>query len=470
MIFERFEAKGLAHYSYLLGCRTYGVAVVVDPKRDVDTYLNFARQNNLKITHVLETHVHADYASGAKELSEISGAELSLSAYDAEETFRVKFPHNKLRDGDRVEVGTIFLRCLHTPGHTPEHIAFLVFDRSRSETVPAILLSGDFVFVGSVGRPDLLGAEASKTLLKKLFESVTEKLSVLPDSLEIHPAHGAGSFCGASIGGRPMSTLGYERVANPYLSSLMVYEEFRARVLANLPAQPPYYMRMKKLNSEGPRTLHFLPGRDPIAVNEFRNLIDTHVVVDLRDQKGFGAGHIAESFGIGVGSSLSPWAAWVLPYDTPLLLVANDESAVEEGVRSLVRVGFDDIKGYLMGGIEAWSKAGLPLKQTAQMAPSELFKELKTGCDIQVVDVRSEREVELGKIQGSINIECQQLSSKLDTLLQHHGRLAMVCGSGYRSTVAASILERAGLDNVINVAGGMQAWQRAGLPLSSTSN
>jgi hydroxyacylglutathione hydrolase len=468
MLFERLEDPGLAQYSYAVACEGAGQVAIVDPRRDVDVYLAFAAARDWRITHVLETHIHADFASGARELAERAGAELCLSAYDAGELYDVKFPHRELRDGDEIAVGRTRLRALHTPGHTPEHLAYLVFDGARSANVPMLMLSGDFLFVGSLGRPDLLGDEAKLGLARQLYASVRDKLAGLPDGLEIAPGHGAGSMCGAGMSGRAVSTLGFERIANPYLRPGLSEEAFVGAILGNVPPFPEYYRRMKVLNSEGPPRLDGLPGLDALPVDRFRALSEQgHVVIDLRDQLSFGAGHIPASFGIGAGTSVSTWASWVVPYDVPLLLVAQGRDEAEAAVRSLVRVGLDAVRGYLAGGFESWIRAGYPLAQTRQMAPAALASALESGERIHVVDVRTAGEWAEGHVAGARHVMGGDLPKRAGELRGLDGTIALVCRGGHRSTVAASVLERAGITNVVNVTGGMRAWTHAGLPTAA---
>lgn len=466
MLFERFEDKGLSHYSYAVGCQRSGELVIVDPRRDIDVYLDFAAAEGMRIVNILETHIHADFASGARELAERTGAELWLSDYDTGEIFEVQFPHHPMRDGDALQIGNIRIDALHTPGHTPEHLSFLVYDGVRSTEVPMLMLSGDFLFVGSLGRPDLLGEEAKRGLANRLFDSVRTKLPGLPDGLEIHPAHGAGSMCGAGMSGRPTSTLGFERIANPYLDPRLTREAFVERILGNVPPFPEYYKRMKRVNSEGAPSLHGLPGQAPLDVVAAKAHWDAgHPVIDLRDQLAFGAGHIPRAFGIGAGNSLSTWASWVVPYDSPILLVANDPGEIEDAVRALVRVGLDGVVGYLDGGIGAWIGAGLPATHTPQLTPAELFSRLQADGDMQVIDVRTASEWDEGHVPGAVHIMGGYLAASLGRV-QNSGRpVALICRSGHRSTVAASVLERAGYGNVLNVTGGMNAWRRAGLPV-----
>jgi len=464
MLFERFEDRGLSQYSYAVGCKACGAVAIVDPRRDIDVYLAFAAARDVRIAYVLETHIHADFASGARELAERTGARLLLSERDRGELYEVTFPHEDLRDGQAILLGNTRLVSRHTPGHTPEHMSFLVYDNKRSADVPQLMLTGDFLFVGSLGRPDLLGEDAKRALAAQLYESV-QRLEDLPDGLEIHPGHGSGSMCGAGMSDRPMSTLGFERTANPYLQKGLGRDAFVEKILANVPPFPPYYRRMKTVNSQGLHTLDGLPGLKPIGVEGFKQLADSgHVVIDLRDQLSFGGGHIPGAFGLGAGSDLSTWAAWVVPYDTPMLLVDRDASRIEEAVRALVRVGLDRVEGYLAGGMSAWTAAGLPQSHTPQLSPLDLQQRLARGEKFRVIDVRSDGEWNGGHIDGARHIMGGFLADRAAELENGNDPIAVICGAGYRSTVAASILERAGIGPVFNVTGGMGAWERAGLP------
>lgn len=469
MLFERFEDDtGLSHYSYVVGCQKSRTAAVVDPRRDVDVYESFCRGRGLTIAYVLETHIHADFASGARELAHRSGAELWLSAYDEGEDYEVAFPHTDMRDGDAITFGGVRVQAVHTPGHTPEHLSFLVYERDRSDTVPELFLTGDFLFVGSVGRPDLLGDEAKLGLASRLFASVRDKLPQLPDGLELHPAHGAGSMCGAGISGRAMSTLGFERMTNPYLAA-QTEDEFVSRLLGNVPPLPAYYARMKRVNSDGPALLGGLPRVAAIPAQDFQARSSAgHVVIDTRSQSAFGAGHIPGAFGIGAGGNLSVWSSWVVPYDVPILLVVDTAAALERVVRGLVRVGHDDIQGFLEGGMDAWSGSGLSTARTDQLAPADLAGRMERN-DIYVLDVRSDTEFADGHIAGAHNLMAGYLPDRLEAVPNGSQTVALVCRSGYRSTVAASVLERAGFTNVHNVAGGMNAWRAARLPVETAA-
>lgn len=458
MQFERFEVPGLAHYSYLLGSE--GKAVVIDPKRDVDTYLKYAEAHGLSITHVLETHIHADYASGAKQLAGATNSEMWLSGHDRGEDFQYGFAHHEFRDGEELLIGDVRIVALHTPGHTPEHLSFLVFEKSRCGQ-PMALLTGDFIFVGSLGRPDLLGGDAKQKLAGELYDSVHEKIARLPAGVEIYPAHGAGSLCGAGMSERPQSTLGYERFCNVFMAD-REKAEFVETVLKTVPEFPDYYRRMKRINSEGPPTLESVPGLKAIPPMEVQEALKLHaVVIDLRRPEAFGGAHIPGAFNIGAGQNLSMWAAWAVPYDQPIIVAGDEGVNIEEACRALIRVGLDDIRGYLKGGMKAWIEAGLEQAHVPQTGVRELYRQVEQTT--YVLDVRSPAEWKAGHIQGAVNIPGGSLPKHIDQV-PSDGPVHVVCGSGYRSSIATSVLQRAGRGNVINIDGGMGAWNAQHLP------
>jgi len=465
MIFERFEEPGLSQYSYGIGCQGARAIAVIDPMRDIDVYIDYAQRNGVAISHVLETHIHADFASGARELAEKTGAELCLSGFDEGELFETQFPRTKLNDGDSIDIGNVKLVAHHTPGHTPEHISYLVYDLQRSTDTPMAMLSGDFLFVGSLGRPDLLGKTETDGLARKLHASV-RALDGLPDSIEIHPGHGAGSMCGAGMSGRPMSTLGYERIANPMLDPGLTEDAFVEKILSNLPPRPEYYTRMKQLNSTGPALLGQLSAGPSITPEDARDFSQAGIIIDLRNQTDFGRGHVPGSVCIGGGRSFSTWAAWMLPPETPLLLMGTSIQDIEQAVRGLVRVGLDNIAGHLTGGMKAWAKAGLPVAQHEVIPSSELQERIASGEELHVLDVRTDREWEDGHIPSAHHVVLQNLTANIDDL-KNKGPVVTVCGGGYRSAIAASLLEQAGVE-VLDQLGGMAAWNRAGC--STTKN
>lgn len=460
MKIERFEAPGLAHYSYVVSSE--GQAVVIDPKRDVDTYVSYAAANGLKITHILETHIHADYASGALELARQTGAEMWLSAHDTGEDFEYQFPHHAMKDGDELHIAEMRFVALHTPGHTPEHLSFALYDTKRSCEQPLAMFSGDFVFVGSLGRPDLLGEAAKLKLAKSLYRSVTEKLTSFSDGVEVYPAHGAGSMCGAGMSDRPQTTLGYERLCNAFFHE-KDEKDFVARILGNVPPFPDYYRRMKKVNSDGPKLLNGLPGEKALSVAEAKKAIDGGaIVLDLRRPEAFGGAHIPGAINIGGGNSLAMWASWVLPYDTPILLVGDAASDYEQARRALIRVGLDDVIGHLKGGVIAWIEAGMEQAHLPQIS----VEELHAKRDPYVVDVRGDGEWNGGHIEDAQHLmagDVPKRMAEIDKTRDVH----VICGTGYRSSVASSLLQRAGYRSIFNVVGGMTAWRKRGLPVTT---
>ena len=455
MLFKRFEEKGLSHFSYSVGCPEKGQIAIIDPRFDVDVYLEYAEKNNLVISHVFETHIHADYASGARYLSMRSGAVLGLSAYDKGEKYEVDFPHTECFDGDTFQLGSITIEVLHTPGHTPEHISFLVHEEGRARA----LFSGDFLFVGSVGRPDLIGKEATLGLAKQLYQSTREKLDNLPSTVEVYPSHGSGSFCGGGIASKPFSTLGKERLSNPFLKPNITEKEFVDLILNRIPHRPDYFLLMKDHNSCSGRRQLMTP--TPLSFQDFKKKMDKGAtVIDLRDQHAFSKKHIPGSICIGGGQKLGFWASMVVPYNIPILIVTDDPMIVSDAVASLARVGLCQVDGYLIGGMEAWEKEGEKVSITEEMTPEALHDLKGEKC---VVDVRSLGEWTGGHIENAHHIPCGELSARIKELPE--GPLVFVCAGGYRSILAASIAKKLGRDLVSHLPGGVLAWYGAGLPL-----
>jgi hydroxyacylglutathione hydrolase len=440
MKLERFEAKGLAHFSYVLSSQ--GQAVAIDPERNIDVYLRYVEAQHLRLVAVLETHIHADYASGAPALAAATGARLLLSAYDHGEDFAYAFPHEELRDHQEIEAGDLRIAAYHTPGHTPEHLSFLVYEKSRCGQ-PLCLFSGDLVFAGSLGRPDLLGEVAKRRLAAELYRSVHQRIESLPDGLLVYPGHGAGSLCGANLSERPYTTLGYERFCNVFLVD-KPEAEFVEQILSTVPEFPDYYRRMKALNSQGAPPLAKLPGATKLAPREIDSAWQ---VVDVRRPEAFAGAHIPGAINIGAGPSFGLWAPWVLDPSRPIALVAEDSASLDECRRALVRVGLDDIRGSLDGGMAAWLQSGLEFAST-RMQPA------RTWGNAFVVDVRSPAEFAREHLPGAVNVPAGDIPKRAHDFLGMP-EVPVICGSGYRSSIAASLLEAAGVTNVLNLAGGM---------------
>lgn len=458
MKIERFEVAGLAQYSYIVS--DAGEAIVIDAIRDIDRYVEYLAANNLRLTHILETHIHADFAAGSVELAEATGAQLAFSAYDEGEKYVYAMPHLKLGDGDSLQVGALRIEARHTPGHTPEHLAYLLYDESKSGREPIAMFSGDFIFVGSLGRPDLLGEDAKLQLAHELYRSTQKRISDLPDGLLIYPAHGAGSLCGAGMSERPETSLGYEGLTNPYF--LYSEQEFVEKILASVPPMPDYYPRMKVLNAQGSPALHGVPGAKALTVDEVDALKgDAGVVLlDLRGPEAFAGAHIEGAINIGGGQNLSLWAGWLLDAAKKIVLIGDGTGPYEEARRSLVRVGLDNIAGFL--GMSAWIADGRDFVQTRLMSVGEVGR--RHG-ELYVLDVRSGQEFSQGAIRGAHHVMLGDLQKKLAEVPRDASVLT-VCGSGYRSSIAASILERSGFKDVSSMDGGMMAWMRRSMPLT----
>jgi hydroxyacylglutathione hydrolase len=459
---QRF-IPGLAIFSYLVGDERSKQAVVIDPTRDVDEFLVIAAREGLHIRHVLETHVHADFVSGSRELKDRLGDAVTLHASGlGGPDWTPPYADHVVRDGDEIALGTVRLKAVHTPGHTLEHVSWALFDDTRSKQSPCLVFTGDFLFVGDVGRPDLLGEEARKVLAHQLYQSVFHKLPPLPDYTEIFPGHGAGSLCGKAIGSRSSSTIGFER---RYSAALVEKpeEEWIRDLLDQMPLSPPYFARMKRVNREGPRVLGpTLPGQRRFAAQQVHERVCEHcLIVDVRAKESFAAAHIPGAINIPFGPNLPTWAGWVLPYDRPTLIVVDAPEQMPEVTRHLVRVGHDDVQGYLDGGMDGWVSSGYPMATLGILSVQALAERRN---QYTVLDVRSEREWNSGHIAGAIHIHGGQLQEKI-AQVPRDKPVAVICGTGYRGSIAGSFLEREGYRDVTNVLGGMSAWKASGLPL-----
>lgn len=465
MLFHQRFVPGLAIASYVVGDEKSGDAVIVDPTRDVDYFVQFAKDHDLYIRHIVETHVHADFVSGSRELK----ARLDdvpvvhCSGYGGQD-WTQPYADNYVKEGDTIELGKVKLAFHHTPGHTPEHIAITLYDTSRSADTPWLMLSGDFLFVGDVGRPDLLGEKEKKELAHELYKSVFERLDALPDITEVFPAHGAGSLCGKAIGSRRSSTLGYERRFNVSLQE-KPEQQWVDDLLNEMPLSPPYFKRMKRVNKEGPAILGpELPGQERCSAKRVHDgVCEDCMIVDVRSKEAFAAAHIPQAINIPLGDNLPSWAGWVLPYDRSILVVADEPSDVQHVVTHLLRVGFDDVRGYLDGGMDAWETAGYPLASLDTISVHELAEQHKANKATTVLDVRTDKEWNDGHIKDAIHVHGGVLQDRIDEIPRDKP-VAVVCGSGYRASIASSFLQRAGFDNVANVIGGMSAWNAAKLP------
>ena len=475
MFFQRFYDTPLAQASYMVGCQRTGEAIVVDPNRDVAQYIDTAAKEGLRITHVTETHIHADFVSGSRELAARTDAQLLLSNEgdaDWKYAFAAADGARLLNDGDHVMVGNIRLDVMHTPGHTPEHISFLITD-TPAASGPWGILTGDFVFVGDVGRPDLLEKAAGhvgtmEAAAHILFASV-RRFRALPDHLQVWPGHGAGSACGKALGAISSSTVGYEKMANWGVATLDE-DEFVRTVLDGQPEPPKYFAHMKRINKEGPPVLGAFPHAAHAAASSLEHVLNAgNIVVDIRAAADFAMGHVPGTINIPLNGSFITWAGWLLPYDRNVFLLVDDDcqGCARTAVRDLAMIGLDRIAGaFASDSITAWSDSGHTLETTTQRTAAEVAHMIERG-EVHVIDVRGHVEWDTGHLPGVSNIPLGYLAERIGEIAMDKS-VVVHCQGGSRSAIAASILQAHGVHNVINLVGGINAWKHAGLPVVSS--
>jgi hydroxyacylglutathione hydrolase len=460
MLLRQFVIDGLGHLSTLIADESAGLAAVVDPRRDVDVYLDAARAADLRITHIIETHLHNDYVSGGRELAELTGASHVIGA-----GAKLAYEHRPVRQGDDFDVGALRFTVLETPGHTPEHVAYAMADTSRAAE-PLLVFTGGSLLVGAVGRTDLLGEANAVPFARQMFQSLHDIILPHEDFVGVFPTHGAGSLCSTGISSTPSSTVGFERRHNPMLQPTDV-EEFARTLLLGQPAFPRYFARMRPMNQAGPR---LLGGRVPdpraLAIDEVRATMarrDDTLVVDLRPPAEHALAHIPGSVSIPAGSSFGTWLGWVVEPDRPLVLVLEDPADWDDAVRQALRVGYEQVQGHLRGGFAAWAESGGPLESSGRLTVDQLADRLAPGGDEApvVIDVRQANEYADGHVPGAWHIAAGSLLDRLGDLPRDRPIVTM-CASGYRSSVAASLLRRAGYHDVAWVASGLPAWEAQG--------
>jgi hydroxyacylglutathione hydrolase len=462
MVFESVQTAGIAQLSYLVGDDGSQTAAVIDPRPEVEIYVELSRKHRVTITHIFETHIHADFMSGARELEQRVGSAKICASGEGNASY--DFPVQTIRDADRFEFGSVVLTTRHTPGHTPEHISYELAEKDRVQD-PWGVLTGDSLFVSSAGRPDLLGEEEAEELTEQLFRTLRDYYLKLDDGVIIYPGHGAGSACGADIGERPMSTIGYERRTNDFLRH-EDFEAFKSFVKEGAPPVPQHYPILKKINAEGPEVIGNAPTIAGLPPEEFQKAVKQggSQLVDTRQMHAFGGGHIAGAINIGDRPELSVWAGDMLSYEKPLLLVVEDETQLDWIVWHFAYVGLANFAGYLAGGMKAWSNMGLPLATLPQVSVQQLAREQDK---FQLLDVRSPSEYENGRIDGAKHKFVSEMRDGVDGNLglDPNKPVAVYCGSGYRASIAASLMKRDGFKEVYNVPGSMQAWKNAGYKL-----
>lgn len=451
VLFKRIKSEGLAHLSYFIGSGTE--AVVIDPRRDASIYADIARNEGMKIKYILETHRNEDYVIGSLELQRMTGARIYHGR-------GVDFKYGEYVDeGQGIRFASLGLRAMHTPGHTDESMSYVLADLEAGEE-PVMVFTGDALFIGDVGRTDLYGPEEAPRMAANLYDSIFNKILPLGDEVILCPAHGAGSMCGGAIGSREHSTLGLERIQNPALRYTEKEEFIRYKLQERLEF-PPYFRQMEKYNLEGPPLMNGLPCPELLLPQEFREEMEKGaVVVDTRLPHSFGGAHIRDTYSIWL-SGLPSFAGWVLPYDTPILLMLEDKDHLETAVRYLVRLGYDNIKGFLNGGIAAWYIQALPVEGFNLLSVHDLKSKLDENEELFILDVRGDKEWESGHIEGARHIYVGHVEDNLDKIPKNC-QLVVYCGSGRRSNIAASILKKNGYRKVFNVLGSMSAWKSAG--------
>jgi len=461
VFFKQFYLGCLAHASYLIGSK--GKACVVDPQRDVAQYIEEAEKHGLKIEYIFETHVHADFVSGHKELAELTGA-IILCSDKAE----AGFDHRPVVDGSVIELGDLTVNVLATPGHTPDSICLLL--QEKDSDAPMKLLTGDTLFIGDVGRPDLVGKSGygPADMAALLYDSLHQKILSLPDQTEVYPAHGAGSMCGKNISSDKSSTIGAQKKFN-YALQPMSKEEFVTMLTAELAEVPAYFSRAVAANRAGAASLSGLSQVSKLSPAQVKSQQENEpnlIILDTRSAKEFGIGHIPGAYNVGLEGQFASWCGTVLGADHAIILVLSEDSQVDEAVLRLARAGLENVCGYLAGGMEAWHAAGLETESIEQITVQELSDLLDNDPHLKVLDVRRAAEYESGHVPRAKNISLSELESRLEAV-ETGVKTAVICAAGYRSSMATSLLQRHGREQLLNVIGGTQAWQKANLPVKS---
>ena len=469
MLLKYFYDDKIAHASYMVGCQATGEAIIIDPGRDIKIYLEEAKAQEMKIVAATETHIHADFVSGSRELAEQVGARLYLSD-EGDENWKYlyldNYDHELVKDGSLFYIGNIKFEVVHTPGHTPEHISFLITDTAGANA-PMGIFTGDFVFVGDVGRPDLLEEAAgikgtSEPGARRMFSSI-QRFKELPDYAQVWPAHGAGSACGKALGAIPSSTVGYEKLFN----AALVFnneDKFVRALLSGQPEAPKYFAMMKRLNKEGPPVLNGLPQPEKLDLARMKAVLAEGLkVVDTRSAEEFAAGHIPGTINIPGDNSFTNWAGWLLDYDEPFFLIASPAS-MDQVVHDLVYIGLDNIGGYFVPAIiEAWQDAGQELQRYDLTTPAEIADKVAKG-EVTVVDVRGLSEWNEGHIPGAKHLMLGYLADRVQQIPTDKP-VVVQCRTSNRSAIGASILQAKGITNVMKLQGGYQEWAAASLPI-----
>ena len=462
MEFKQFYLACLAHASYLVG--DAGECAVVDPQRDVDGYIDEANKRGLVIKHVIETHLHADFVSGHVELARRTGATIHIGARAA-----AGFEHHAVHDGDEIVLGDVVLRFLETPGHTPESLCVLVIDKAKRDE-PVAVLTGDTLFIGDVGRPDLVSSKGytAADMAGLMYDSLREKLMTLPDDVEVYPAHGAGSACGRNISKDLSSTLARQKEVNHALQP-MTRVEFVERMTAGLEPPPRYFPHSAEMNRQGAPALGDLPTPSSLSPDALERAVHAGArVLDVRTQDEYAAGHVPGALNIPLGGMFASWAGTLLDADQPLVLVSADEATQAEAVMRLARVGMQNVVGALSGGITSWQADGRVVRRHERIDVDELRRRVEHDPELVVVDVRRVGEHVAGHVPGAVNVPLHEIEARVGEL-DPSRPTAIICAGGYRSSIASGFLERAGLVDLVDVRGGTGAWVDAGFPVDAVA-
>ncbi len=457
MYLKQFVDEDLGNSSYLIGSEATGLAAAIDPQRDVDRYLQVTDGLGLRLAYALDTHLHNDFLSGAHELLAQRGIGVGASA-----EARLEFDHHPLEAGATLSLGDMVIGVLATPGHTPEHISFTVAPIGQS--TPTAIFTGGALIVGGAARTDLLGPELTERLSRQLYHTLHDQLLRLPDGVAVYPTHGAGSFCSAPVSSERSTTIGRERRWNALLQAASE-DEFIAQAVRNLPDYPTYFRYMRAINQRGPAVLRGLPTVQALSPDMVQQQMAQGVaVIDTRPAHEYMADHVLGSYGIPLGAPLITWAGWVVPFGTPVILIADDPIECEAAVRQLIRIGYDDLRGYLTGGVAAWAAAGLPTRQVPIVPAEELRLQLERGIAPAMLDVRHDDEWRAGHLPRAIHLDAGQLPLSQPAVSKEE-RIVVHCGHADRSTVGLSLLERWGYRDLMLLDGGYSDWQAGSYPI-----
>jgi hydroxyacylglutathione hydrolase len=459
MNIEQFVIEGLGHQSYYIFDSESGTAAIVDPRRDVDVYLQAAQRTQVRITHILETHIHNDYITGSRELVARTGATIYASAIDP-----LHYEHQPVREGDHFKVGSLSFTVLATPGHTPEHVSYLLHEPGNQ--VPTALFSGGSLLAANAGRTDLLGEALTLTLTRQQYHTLRRLLDTLPGQVRVYPTHGAGSFCMSTGSDSPRSTtIAQERMVNP-AAVAKNEDEFVQRQMAGYSEYPTYYRYMGPTNKEGPTVLGALPTPPPLSPQEVQERLRAGMpLVDGRGREAFALEHVPGSLNIEVDGSFATYVGWTLPFNVPLMILIEDEDGRREAVVQLIRIGYERVEGYVDGGLSAWKAAALPTSQFASLDLETFYRRWSRRESFVVLDVRRSDEWREGHIPGALHIHVGDLAERLHELPKEPP-IMTICHSGHRAEIAASMIAATGRE-VIAVRDGMEEWFKRGWPLSN---